>query len=1038
MEGLRIFLFGGFDARLPTGRALGLTARKAQALLAYLAHRPGQHHSREKLATLLWGDAPAERARHSLRQALLALRQDLGQEGAVSALIEEAQTVTLNPLAVEVDVSAFERLVAEGTPTTLEQAMALYRGDLLEGLGVQEAPFEEWLLSERERLRELAQEGLARLLAHRMKSGLVDDAIRVALRLLALDPTQESVHRALMGLYARQGRRGAALRQYQACVRTLQRELGAEPEPDTRQLYREILQQRPAAAGTAPGGRPDVGLRPDALTAETPLIGREAEIARLGELLVAARQGRGGLVLVRGEAGVGKSRLLMELAARAALGGPVLIGRSYETQQALPFGPWVDALRGGRVTRATVPSALDPVWRGELARLLPELGHPAPPAPPGPEQSVRLFEAVAHLLEALAALEPLLLILEDLQWADEMSVRLLGFLARRLAGAPALLVATLREEDLDDAPLVCGLVDDLARDGRVTLLPIAPLSREGTADLVRALGRRGSDAAQVERLAARIWTASGGHPFTVVEMMRTRPQDWTPVADGDLALPEGVHALVARRLARLSPRAQDALAVAAAIGRAFEFELLGRAADLTPREAAESIEELVRRRVLQGVGERFEFTHDRIRAVVYGGLIEPRRVALHAAVADSLEALYADRLDEVREPLAFHHARAGQTERAIHHLLQVADQAARVYAYARAAEALGEVADSLRRTASPDVDRRVLEIVLRQAFFLSTLGRFAEVRELLAGERERLERLGDPALIGPYFFRVGLTHQNLGDFEAAVTGAEQALEAARRAGDGPTAGRALYLRALASYYLGRPAEGVEDARRAIELLAPPAEPHWLGLAHWIAALLHTMLGRFAEALTHVAAVTEIGAATADPRLQSFAAWVRAIALSGRGEHAAALQEGQRALEVASDPFSRAVASAWLGWAHLEAGAAGAAVPLLERAVGDLGRLGVRHTAGRSAATLGEALLLAGRPDVARDRALEGLAVCREMNYACGTAIAERVLGRIALANGALADARGYLEGALARFTSVGADYEAARTRRLLAELTAPS
>jgi DNA-binding SARP family transcriptional activator len=757
MDRVRIALFGGLDARLPTGRVIGLTSRKAQALLADLAHGPGQQHTREKLATLLWGDAPAERARHSLRQALRALRKDLGQHGSVSLLIEEGQAVALNPVAADVDVSTFERLVGEGTPTALEEAMTLYRGDLLEGLGVQEAPFEEWLLSERERLRELAQEGLARLLAHRMKAGLADDAIRVALRMLALDQTQESVHRALMGLYARQGRRGAALRQYQACVRTLQRELGAEPEPETRQLYREILQQRPTAAGAAPSGRAAVGVRPEALSAETPLIGREEEIARLGELLVGARQGRGRLVLVRGEAGVGKTRLVTEVVAQASLAGPVLVGRSYESQQALPFGPWVDALRAGRVAREDVVGSLDPVWRGELARLLPELGRPAPSAAPGPQQSLRLFEAVGHLFESLAAPGPLLLVLEDLQWADEMSVRLLGFLVRRLAAAPVLLVATVRDEDLDDAPLIRGLVDDLARDGRMTTLAVAPLSREGTTDLVRALGRRGSDAAQVERLAAQIWTVSGGHPFTVIEMMRTRPQDWTPVDQGDLALPEGVHALVARRLGRLSPRAQEIVALAATIGRAVEFELLSRAAGFGAREAAEGVEELVRRRVLQGIGERFEFTHDRIRAVVYGSLIEPRRVTLHRAVAEALEALYADRLDDVREPLAFHLARSGQTERAAHHLVQVADQAARVYAYARAAEALGEAADYLRRSAAPDVDRRVLETVLRQAFFLSTLGRFTEILDVLAGERARLERAGDPALDGAYFFRLGLT-----------------------------------------------------------------------------------------------------------------------------------------------------------------------------------------------------------------------------------------------------------------------------------------
>src|SRR5262249_30903277 len=134
--------------------------------------------------------------------------------------------------------------VADGTPAALEKAAILYQGDLLAGLAVAEAPFEEWLLAERERFRELALEGLAKLLVHQRTAGLLEGAIRTALRITALDPLQESVHRTLMRLFVRSGRRGAALRQYQQCVTALQRELGAEPEAETKALYAEILRAR--------------------------------------------------------------------------------------------------------------------------------------------------------------------------------------------------------------------------------------------------------------------------------------------------------------------------------------------------------------------------------------------------------------------------------------------------------------------------------------------------------------------------------------------------------------------------------------------------------------------------------------------------------------------------------------------------------------------------------------------------------------------------------------------------------------------------
>ena len=322
MAQLQLSLLGGFHLQLPSGRAASLPTQKVQALLAYLALPLGQPHPRDKLAALLWGDAPDDRARQSLRHALAALRQGV----AISdppLLVEEARTVALSRTAVEVDVDAFERLVAAGTPEALARAHALYQGDFLAGLGVQEAPFEEWLVTQRERLRELAAEALSRLLAHQIAAGLLEAAIQSAVRLLGLDPTLEPVHRTLMRLYGRQGRRGAALRQYQRCVTALQHELGVEPDAETRQLYRELVSRaapRSTSAGAATAREsPAVpGVLADALMAETPLIGRRAELGTLSEALDAARDGRARLVAVLGEAGVGKTRLITELAAEAA------------------------------------------------------------------------------------------------------------------------------------------------------------------------------------------------------------------------------------------------------------------------------------------------------------------------------------------------------------------------------------------------------------------------------------------------------------------------------------------------------------------------------------------------------------------------------------------------------------------------------------------------------------------------------------------------------------------------------------------------
>ena len=212
MAALQLTLLGGFQARLPDGRPVVFARKKAQALLAYLALQPDRAHPREKLAALLWGDVPGERARHSLRQALLALRRALSGVAA-RCVAEEGDGVSVDSSLIDVDVVGFERLAVEATGEALERASTMYRGDLLEGIAVDEPPFEEWLRTERARLRELATEVLARLLAQQERAAQVDQAVVTAVRLLGLDPAQEPVHRTLMRLYARQGRRGAALRQ---------------------------------------------------------------------------------------------------------------------------------------------------------------------------------------------------------------------------------------------------------------------------------------------------------------------------------------------------------------------------------------------------------------------------------------------------------------------------------------------------------------------------------------------------------------------------------------------------------------------------------------------------------------------------------------------------------------------------------------------------------------------------------------------------------------------------------------------------------
>lgn len=243
MTQLDVRLFGGFEVRRGGGSCTSFPTRKARALFALLARHPGRRHGRESLAAMLWPDSGEPEARSSLRQSLKLLRRALAEHGN-TIIVGDRDALALAPEAAVVDVDLFERLQEEENLEALEQAAALYQGEFLEGVTLADGPFADWAMVERMRLSERALDVFSRLFAARLKAGETEPAIDSALRLLALDPLQEHVHRRLMELYLEQGRRGSALEQYRTCLAALERELGVRPEAETEQLYQEIRRAR--------------------------------------------------------------------------------------------------------------------------------------------------------------------------------------------------------------------------------------------------------------------------------------------------------------------------------------------------------------------------------------------------------------------------------------------------------------------------------------------------------------------------------------------------------------------------------------------------------------------------------------------------------------------------------------------------------------------------------------------------------------------------------------------------------------------------
>jgi len=814
---LFVNLLGKFHAASPSAAdTLRFERKKTRALLSMLALDPGQVLPRGKIAALLWPDHDEEAARHALRQCLLDLRHALATVSQ-KPLCVEGELIRLEPSAVVVDVARFERHAAQGTAEALQEAVALYRGDFLEGFSIPEQPFEDWLRAERERLRTLAVGAMKKLLACHERENVTDVALAVAVRLLALEPFDEAVHRALMRLYDRSGRRSAALRQYEECVDLLDRELGAEPEAETRELYRRLLAEHPTGRGTSSGNetrrkmvRRASNVRPTFLSIpSTPIIGREPDLEWLDTFSQRLGQKQPQLFLLVGEAGIGKSRLAAEFAVRARQHrAEIFFGRGREGESILPFAPWIEALRpalGARCVRY-----LPPVIRHDLARLFPEIEDMPGPMPGGLEDGPRIFEAVAYLLRELAAQRRVVVVIEDLHWCDDMTVHLLRFLPRRLEGRPVLLLGTARPEDMPDAARGV-ILDTLPRDPACAWRALQPLSREGTTQLFRVL-LASRDETPPPGLVDRAWKLSEGNPFVVVECARAVRDRGAVGPDESLGLPDQVRALTARSLAHLSDGAARIADVAAVIGRDFDAAVIGHAAGLAESDVVDAIEELVRRGFFRAVNGHFDFRHDRVREVAYGRLLGPRRTLLHRQVAQALEAVYQPDLGPHCTAIGGHYREAGIWDAASTYLARAGFQA---WERGAGREALTCFEDALQAIS------RLPDSAAQSELYVH-LGLAANGAHVATGSYERGRRhlhaieplaatLSDPRWRGLVATALSNSYRAAGDLDDARRLGKQALDVGAQIGDRG-------LESVARYVLGQAENNAGNFRRSLEHL----------------------------------------------------------------------------------------------------------------------------------------------------------------------------------------------------------------------------
>jgi DNA-binding SARP family transcriptional activator/tetratricopeptide (TPR) repeat protein len=644
---LEIRLLGELQV-LRAGRSLALPqSRKTRALLGYLvAH--GRPQLRERLCQFFWETPDDPRA--ALRWSLTKLRPLL--DGVGEDLLDSTRdSVSFRPGVAAVDLNDFQRVaaadLARADVAELKRAAALVRGEFLEGLDLPECfRFQQWCLAERESVRQKHLRLLEELT--RRQSAAPEEALAIARRRVLIDPFDEGAHADVIAILARLGRNREAIAQYDHCRGVFEREVGRAPGAVVEKARREIG----ARTGPPASPRPSRAAEKDSL----PLVGRE----RVRALLDGAVKQRGRNILLVGEPGIGKSRLLEEVRTLTnEREGQAIYARAFAAEMVRPLGVWMDALR-------SLPGGVPDSLRSELAPLLS-----GPRADHSPIDRSRLFAAVSELLVSFPS-PGLTVIFDDLQWLDESSGALLHFAIRQSAGHPVLFALAARGGELSENAPVANMLKGLVRERLLDQVLLEPLESGDVAALVRSVSHRADTDAIVRE--------SGGNPLFAIELARA--------GGGADSPPETVEQVIDERLTRLDPRARDLVLWASALGRNFDAEILGRATALPAGEMISALESLEREGIFRPFqGERsaagYDFAHDLIRQVAYRGLSGPRRLLVHRQIARAIQEAH-DPEDTLAADIVHHAALAGDRELAARASVAAGKRCLRLFAYAEA------------------------------------------------------------------------------------------------------------------------------------------------------------------------------------------------------------------------------------------------------------------------------------------------------------------------------------------------------------------
>ena len=778
-------------------------SRKTRAILAYVAITDFPH-SRQSLYNLFGQES--EDPQGTLRWHLSRIRNQLSKD----ILIVDKEIVQFNHHNCYVDAFEFGQILdrqslAQAPLDTLQRLLEAYRGEFLLGDGLPDVPeFEMWLLAQRSRLQDCAERGIVRLVENLIDNHDLRTALIWVQRLLSLAPLLETAHAQLMWLYAKLGQRDAAMRQYHLCHDLLQSELAVDPSDEIQKLYQEILGGE-LVSNHITQTTQAIMFQLDPET--TQLVGRDTELAQLNDLWYTAQRNGLAIGLVHAEAGGGKSRLIAEFVGQQP-NILFLSGLCYESAGHLPYQPWLDLLETRLAqTSDDMLSHLAPVWHGPLARLLPTVAvrlgtQNVEDAYYSVEERV-MFIAVVEFLLNLPETPAIILFLDDLQWADEASLRLFQFVAHRArrlqAAPPIMLLGAYRTEEVDDNLAFSGFIHDLNRTAPIKTLQLLPLDISAVDQLISQEENAFPGGFERERVRNMIHQMTKGNPLYLTEVVQEL-HSMTEFPDS-LPIPPSLKDLVQRRLHQLSDSGRQVIEAMAVAGVPTNLQVVQRISGRSEDEVFEAVDVALRWRLLKDhtneMPSVFNFSHDLMRETVHEQLNALRRQRLHKRSAIALSEINSSAAQ-----IAYHWRHAGEFESELEYVIRAGVEAMQLQSFREArqlyeraieisteqhqrASLLNELGEVLIKLGTIDA----AEACYREAYDIATElqipelladtqfgfgkvfrsnSQWQEARVWIEKSLKLYEEIRDHSKLADTYGAIGVTYQNEANFPQAI------------------------------------------------------------------------------------------------------------------------------------------------------------------------------------------------------------------------------------------------------------------------------